>query len=608
MEGRGGHYSAWPRRSDFGDTPLPYEAARNGEYISPYSAPLQGLGQLDPGTLPNEQYPASQSLFDQPQFPVPSHGFTQPLIPRESFADLEGPGSPFTTTDYHNSFNRAFISSGPVVHEGFIPAPGNEDEYWLDPDILNDRDESLLEGSDGASSEYDSGFEAQELEEIGNRNDNSEDDADFEDDVDEGEVDQDEMAVDDDEDGGDEIVRRRRKSIARGGRPVGRPRGSGIARGGRGGRQPNVEEGRSRRGRPRKTPNGRRGRPPSNAKFQRAVKTTPEYRRLIQIAHDAHFKDDHQTAIEYATQAITLDPSIFNAHQLLSEIYADMGNEFKSLQVLIIGAPAARSTELWYNLIDRVEAIDPEEYPICNKRLKTDLILECLRWIIQLDKSDYEARRMKLDAESQLPNRESKCVFLSERMLKMRPYDAHVLMTMARTGTKDAKQTRLNLRRIIDSFDTSIEYFLAEDKPATSNFNWSLLNIYLDVLSRTGNYQHCLSRLKALSRWLQNRAHETYWDRWDDDREFDEDDVPRRKEAPQFSRRPGRQPGYGKLEDFPLEMRVKLGLFRMRLGPSHLKEAMVSVHFMNRSISPTDISVQSRLAFARRTRTQLSGL
>jgi general transcription factor 3C polypeptide 3 (transcription factor C subunit 4) len=69
------------------------------------------------------------------------------------------------------------------------------------------------------------------------------------------------------------------------------------------------------------------------------------------------------------------------------------------------------------------------------------------------------------------------------------------------------------------------------------------------------------------------RKDETYWDDVEDDREFDIDDYPRQAADPGLS---GDSVHTINQEALPLEIRVKLGLFRLQLHPPDLKEAMVS--------------------------------
>ena len=77
--------------------------------------------------------------------------------------------------------------------------------------------------------------------------------------------------------------------------------------------------------------------------------------------------------------------------------------------------------------------------------------------------------------------------------------------------------------------------------------------------------------LKLLSRWIMGRHEESWWDKVvDDDREWDADDA-RRMQIEEYVASHFDSQLYG--EGLPLELRVKLGLYRLRLG--NFDEAMV---------------------------------
>lgn len=531
-----------------------------GEHVSPY-------GPVQQTVNPSQLYhaPLSNAHFDEPlqqyyssQLPFDNHLFQQS---QNSYADIEfqpqlQPQLPLGTSEYQNPLNRGFVTNGPIVHEGFIPAPGHEEDddlegYFRDSLLQNQDDDD-----DDDDSEDEEAIRAEEerfLQALDEKNDDAEHDSDYSiHDAEEIEDDPDELAdedVDDEEDP--------RSSIRGGrGRGVGRGRGRGRGRGG------------SRGTRGRKS--GQPGRP-KGTRARPIADPGPQFKEFQRIANDAYLRKDYPSAIEFANKAIQLNPEIFAAHSLLSEIYNAMGNEQKSLEALLFGAPTRRDKDLWYYIIDRVKKIDPKEYPVFTNSNKTGVILDCLRSIILIDPHDYDARSQKLEIDASLGHF-SKSVKMCLKMLKLQPDDIAVLKTMARLGTSSAKQTRLHVKKIIESFDASINHFMEHEEPSTSNLDWSLLNIYLDLLERSGDHVRGLSRAKSISRWIQMRKGETYWDDQPDDREFDIEDGPRRTTVPEFFR-VSINTKYGKT--LPLEIRVKMGLFRLRLKPPDLEEAMV---------------------------------
>lgn len=91
------------------------------------------------------------------------------------------------------------------------------------------------------------------------------------------------------------------------------------------------------------------------------------------------------------------------------------------------------------------------------------------------------------------------------------------------------------------------------------DFDWSELNILTELYYKNEQFALGLATMKKTARWLQNRSDETFWDDALDDAEFDE----RREENPQFKLLP--QSAQERSNYLPIDIRVKMGLFRLRL-------------------------------------------
>lgn len=450
-----------------------------------------------------------------------------------------------------------FITSGPVVHEGFIPAPGQEDVDALFPNFEDPFRNRDLDSSEDDDSEFE-----RTLAETAGRDD-SEKDKDYstEDEV---EVDPDEVLLEEDfVDEEEDPVPKRGKPKAkatRGGRR-GRPSAKG-----RGGSDGNVVR--------RKRKPGVRGRPKGKMGPRAAADPGPQFRELQRLANEAYMRNEYQEASAYALQAVALNPEIFSAHNTLSEIYSAMGQDDLSVRALIVGANTKRDTGLWWFVLERIDQVDEDKFPQYTDEYKIKLKLGCLKSLIALDRDNYEARSRKLELDAERgPGRISACVKQCQRMLAIKPHEYDILRQMAILGTSTSKARRIHLTRIIKSYDASISYFVANEDPTNTTLDWSLLNIYLDLLDHAGDYDRALYRLKTLSRWKQGRQDQTYWDDQNDDREFDIEDSPRRIAVTEFSRE-FIDAKYG--EALPLEMRVKMGIFRLRQSSPNLAEAMVS--------------------------------
>ncbi|KAL1800198.1 hypothetical protein ACET3X_000540 [Alternaria dauci] len=541
------------------------------------------------GFSPQEIYP-QPSAFQHPlhHHQPPARNPFIPLIPLSAVEDLdEEEPPPFTSGGFHDPFNRAYATSGPVVFEGFIPAnPGQED----DDDFTNAtgfRDSRYDRDFDSSDSDQDDWRRAMEEDEELSRYENKDDsevDADYEsEDAEEDEGDPDEMELGVEfEDIEERTKYKRGKSRSRGtlqaavtpniiptrGRRGGkRGRPSTRGRGGRGGNNGARPTPRKKRGKPGREKGPRGPRPVADP--------GAEWKSLQQQANAKFIAKDYEAALLFAQQAIQLNPEIFDAYNIASEIYTEMGREEDSLAVLLAGAPTKRDPGLWQYIIERIQQLDPEKHPQFTDENKSAAILPCLNEIILLN-NDYEARSHKLEIEAQL-GRSSKCVALGLKMLKTRKEqgedpDTSVLKIMAMMGTASPKQTRIHLNKLLNSFEEAIDVFTQPDRdPVNNELDWELINIYLDLLDRAGSYETGITRLKELARWKQGRRSETFWDKLEDDCEFDIEDEPRRVTVPPFVRK-SQDAAYG--STLPLEIRVKLGLFRLRRSKDDFEEAM----------------------------------
>ncbi|KAF2001115.1 TPR-like protein [Amniculicola lignicola CBS 123094] len=552
------------RLPDGSYVPVPVEPPTNlNAFVPPYTAP----GPVRQPPSVSQPIPYSGAPFVSPfqvhQPPPPDPG-----------ASYHGPQAPFSTSNYLQSqLHEIQALRQPIVHEGFIPAPGNEDDFGDELDFhrpwYNDDSDDDSETERRLLAE-----EERIMFEVEARNNNSEEDSDYSlanEDLEELEKDPDEMILDGDIDEDEEEEDTARK-------PRKGAKGRGV---------PQVVPQVRTRGRPRKQKSdkvdirpktGKQGRPPGKMGPRATADPGPRFKELQRLSNEAYFRGDWQTGIEYCDQAIQMNPEIFATYNILSEIYIKLDDEEKSIGALLAGGPTKRDPNLFIHIIDRIEKVNPKKYPFFTPEAKTHMTLKCLSSMIELNAKDYEARKQKFEIEMKL-GRYSNCVNQCRQMLLLRPGDDRTLIQMARLGTSNPRLTKKHITKVLASFETSLDYFLAKDKPKTSRLDWNLLNVYLDILDSAGDYAKALFRLKSLARWIQGREEEKYWDNYtQDDREFDEEDEPRRAEVSEFSRA-SPSTNYG--NDIPIEMRVKMGLFRLRLQPPDIEEALYHLNMLD---------------------------
>ena len=371
---------------------------------------------------------------------------------------------------------------------------------------------------------------------------------------------------------GDEGLQGRQNlSFERGKRGARRGRGIGRARGGRGGRPSKLNEApsdyfswksRTRRGRPRGE--GLKGGEIGAKRPKRLAEPTEDFKELQLKATTAYLWGAYEEAAEHATKAVRNNPEIFAAHSLLAQILFSKGNVDESLEVLWASAHTRKETSAWWEVATRTLEYRGDRTPeTLNK------VLYCYSNIVKLDPKDYDARKGKLEILLEL-DYWLQAVHECEGMLRLRPYDLEVLQTFSE------KSLLLNaVQNAKIAYERALKHYKRVQRDSSDgNFSFSDLNIYLEVYARLKQWREGIVILKSTARWLSGRKDESCWKGFhENDCEWDIADEPRRIKVPGY--RPTKYPiaAYG--QSLPLELRAKLGIFRLRLGPLHFQEALV---------------------------------
>lgn len=442
----------------------------------------------------------------------------------------------------------------PRLYGGSFPEPGQgasqtvAQEYYTNNSDEDDSDDSSDEGSDEGSEDVLD--ENAQYPPIPNGLNASDDDSDF---VNSGadseryvfrpaacqayinetisESDEDEPAEDDDDD--DSAGRRRRRR--RGG---GRFSGRYGARGGKG-----IKRG------PRKP-----------------IEPTPEFKMYHSEATSAFIDNDYDRAIDLVMRAIQVNPEMFPAHSLLSEIFLAQGQKDKALTALFNGAHTRpRDPTVWLKVARLILERAGE-----NRKDALNDVVYCYSRIIEIDPKNFNVRYHRAAIYREL-GYNGRAAGEYERILKDRPHNANALRHVAEIFTD------LNdVQRAIDYWTESTDYYMTLDPQRVRGFSWNEVNIYAELYSYVGQHEEGLEALKSLSRWLLGRGEDSIWVSFDgDDREWDSQDSPRRIKTNGFV--PGQWPSDSYGLGLPLELRIKMGLFRLKMDEKHHEEALVSL-------------------------------
>lgn len=353
----------------------------------------------------------------------------------------------------------------------------------------------------------------------------------------------------------------------------GRPRGSrarGSTRGPRSaGEQYAVARSRAERGKMRRPRGeGLRGGGKGKRGPRRAATPPPEVTRLINQGNQALLDKKPDEALAYALEAIQINAEIWAAHSLASEALREQGKYKEALALTIQGAVVKRDPELWRKLIEDCDTIEGLEEAW---RIKWKWF--CAVQLSQVDQSDWDVKYLKLQMRISF-GWAGTAMADCDRMLKMRPHDRDILMHYAEICVRWGQHDRA-----IDKLEESIGHFVATQTQDDSDFDWAMLDRYLELLDNAKRHGDGWRRGKTLSRWLVGRTEESFWDVFDDDREWDVGHSPRRLETPGFDPEKYDSVLYG--ESLPMELRVRFGLLRLHAGQPHYAEALRHFEYLD---------------------------
>lgn len=298
---------------------------------------------------------------------------------------------------------------------------------------------------------------------------------------------------------------------------------------------------------------------------RRPIEPSPEFKMLHSEATSAFIDGDYERAIDLVKRAILINPEMFAAHSLLSEIFLAQGQKDKALTALFSGAHTRpKDPTVWA----KVARLIMERVGENRKSVLNDVIY-CYSRVIDIEPRNYNIRFQRAAIYREL-GYNGRAAGEYERILKERPHNARALRHLAETYI-DLD----DVQKAVDHYAGSIEYFMSRSPEETLDFGWSDANIYVELYSYLNQHEEGLTALKGLSRWLLGRKDDIMWEDFnEDDREWDFDDSPRRIKTD------GYIPGQWPLESYglglPLELRIKMGLFRLKMGDQHQDEALVS--------------------------------
>ena len=298
--------------------------------------------------------------------------------------------------------------------------------------------------------------------------------------------------------------------------------------------------------------------------LRRPLEPNLGFKAQLSEATIAFTKSEFEKAEIFALKALQLNPEMYQAHSLLSEIHAARGDKERALAAAWNGAHTRpRDTQVW----TRIAGLILERNTENREAILRDAVY-CYTRIISVEKDNIEARYQRAALNRELGYKK-KVAADYEHLLKCLPHDTSILRNLAEIYLE-----LKNADRALQYYQNTIARSQADEPNMVTGFTWSDVNIVAELYGFLGRYQDGIVEIKSLSRWLLGRKAEHYWNNFDeDDREWDRADHPRRNEVSEFVRGAYEPGSYG--DDLPLELRIKLGVFRLSTAVPNLSEAMV---------------------------------
>ena len=297
---------------------------------------------------------------------------------------------------------------------------------------------------------------------------------------------------------------------------------------------------------------------------RKPLEPSVEFKALHSQATMAFIDHQYEEAEELALQAILLNPEMFPAYSLLSEIHMAQGDSVKALAALFNGAHTRPGdTQVWSKVAQLIiERAGDDKLSVARDAMY------CYNRVIAVDKTDVRARFERAVLYRDLGH-ERRAAYDYEYLLKQFPHDRAILRLLAETCID-----MNDVDRAIYQYHESLSHYRAKEPEQAISVVWSDINIYIEMYGIQQDYEKGLSQIKSLSRWLLGRGSDSLWEAVvEDDREWDSEDKPRRAQVEGFIPGLYRPSAYG--DGLPLELRIKLGVYRLNLGGKNIDEAMV---------------------------------
>ncbi|KAI1094687.1 TPR-like protein [Rostrohypoxylon terebratum] len=310
---------------------------------------------------------------------------------------------------------------------------------------------------------------------------------------------------------------------------------------------------------------------------RKAAEPTGDIKYRLNMASNAYMDGRIDEAIDYVHDAIRINAETYRAWVLLASFLQEKGDRLghyrakwfaTNLQPQVIDG-WLQCAELAIGLRD--------EYPE-DEGLTDEAILSYSQ-ALKIENTHIAARHGRAALSLEMDHLR-KAVTDYTTLLGYCHFDIYALRGLAEGCVLLADTGRARWidqpKIAIDAYRRCIAHFRENGLDIQYPFDWQDIKIFVELLAYVKQFKNAIHELRSLSRWLLTRSDEVYWDSQDDDREWDVENF-RRQEIERFQEGIYPAVSYGK--GFPLELRTKLAVYRLKLGQQD--EAMRHLEFID---------------------------
>lgn len=282
-----------------------------------------------------------------------------------------------------------------------------------------------------------------------------------------------------------------------------------------------------------------------------AKKLDPEAAHYLTKANQAYVDNKLDESLYFYQQMVKIDPTNSSAYQTMGDICQQRGELSKCCSFWFMAAELT----LWnIPLWETVAELSTELNYI-------DQAIFCYTHIINYKSRDNVFDAKLLLERSLLYKQKGQFGRALEGFQKIHlqfPKDASIIKHLASVYVEQRRLTdAINLyMRILD-----VNMKSEGPPPLDPEFGWSELNILCELFLTQHSWRMGINFIKTVARWINKRQDETWWDDQDDDSEFDN----RRQGMIQKKRPKDHQYFAHRDIELPIDLRFKLGTFRLEL-------------------------------------------